>query len=231
MSSIYEKILESDSPPLPMILDEKESLHFLSVFLWELVSDFETAKYLSPGNVFLYEKDEDKKFFTIDRVRRFLAEISEKPYIGKAVYLLKWFDQATIEAQNACLKILEEPPEYALILLIVEHPEKILDTLHSRTVNFFRWTTQQSSNPEYRSMVQDFLGGKPLALLGYLASKPDDQYAGLSILLELIRLVDTTMDVEIATQGMIEILNVNEPVYNILESVFFRIGDKKERKI
>ena len=39
---------------------------------------------------------------------------------------------------NASLKILEEPPEYAIILLVVENPASILETIHSRTITLFR---------------------------------------------------------------------------------------------
>ena len=38
----------------------------------------------------------------------------------------------TIEAQNALLKTLEEPPEYAIIILITTNKESLLDTIKSR---------------------------------------------------------------------------------------------------
>ena len=38
----------------------------------------------------------------------------------------------TIEAQNALLKTLEEPPEYAIIILITSNKEALLDTIKSR---------------------------------------------------------------------------------------------------
>ena len=38
----------------------------------------------------------------------------------------------TIEAQNALLKTLEEPPEYAIIILITSNKESLLDTIKSR---------------------------------------------------------------------------------------------------
>jgi DNA polymerase-3 subunit delta' len=42
---------------------------------------------------------------------------------------------ATTEAMNACLKLLEEPPSYALIFLTVKHGESLLETIRSRTIN------------------------------------------------------------------------------------------------
>lgn len=37
-----------------------------------------------------------------------------------------------LEAQNALLKILEEPPEYAVFLLLTDNPNKMLPTIRSR---------------------------------------------------------------------------------------------------
>ena len=45
----------------------------------------------------------------------------------------------TIRAQNALLKTLEEPPEYAIIILITSNKEALLDTIKSRCeiIKFF----------------------------------------------------------------------------------------------
>ena len=42
----------------------------------------------------------------------------------------------TVQAQNCLLKTLEEPPEYAVILLSTTSFEAMLPTIRSRTVNF-----------------------------------------------------------------------------------------------
>ncbi|MDO8513147.1 MAG: hypothetical protein Q7S37_01465 [bacterium] len=41
-------------------------------------------------------------------------------------------DNLTVEAQNALLKILEEPAEKSVVLLVVEHEDRILPTVASR---------------------------------------------------------------------------------------------------
>ena len=89
-------------------------------------------------NVFLYEKSEEKKHMSIADIRRFLEDISVQPYSPKALYILRDFDEATPEAMNACLKVFEEPPDYAIILMSVKNPENILETIHSRTLLQFR---------------------------------------------------------------------------------------------
>ena len=40
----------------------------------------------------------------------------------------------TVQAQNALLKTLEEPPAYAVIMLLTSNPEALLPTIQSRCV-------------------------------------------------------------------------------------------------
>ena len=46
------------------------------------------------------------------------------------------FDEATLKAMNAMLKILEEPPKYAIIILIVKNSESLIETIRSRCLLF-----------------------------------------------------------------------------------------------
>lgn len=55
-----------------------------------------------------------------------------RPLLGKSRALLIAADFLTREAQNALLKVLEEPPAGALILLVVPSPEHLLPTVRSR---------------------------------------------------------------------------------------------------
>lgn len=55
----------------------------------------------------------------------------EAPY---KVYIIDGADKMNIEAQNALLKTLEEPPEYVVILLIAEKEEALLPTILSRVI-------------------------------------------------------------------------------------------------
>lgn len=58
-----------------------------------------------------------------------------KPYNSKhKIYIVPDADLMTVEAQNALLKTLEEPPEYGMILLLTENAEILLPTIRSRCV-------------------------------------------------------------------------------------------------
>ena len=58
-----------------------------------------------------------------------------KPYQGPyKVYIIPQADMMTPQAQNAILKTIEEPPSYAIFLLLTENAETLLPTINSRCV-------------------------------------------------------------------------------------------------
>ncbi len=58
-----------------------------------------------------------------------------KPYQGPyKVYIIPQADMMTPQAQNAILKTIEEPPAYAVFLLLTENAETLLPTINSRCV-------------------------------------------------------------------------------------------------
>lgn len=72
----------------------------------------------------------------VDDIRVQINEdIQVKPYNGKyKVYIVPDADMMTVQAQNALLKTIEEPPAYAVILLLTENAESLLPTICSRCV-------------------------------------------------------------------------------------------------
>lgn len=58
-----------------------------------------------------------------------------KPYQGaRKIYIMNEGDKMTIQAQNALLKTLEEPPSYGVILILTANKESLLPTIQSRCV-------------------------------------------------------------------------------------------------
>lgn len=75
---------------------------------------------------------EDKKI-KIEQIRNLQSKISEKPVeANRKIYIIKEADTMTKEAQNCLLKTLEEPPEYAILILIATSESQILPTIKSR---------------------------------------------------------------------------------------------------
>lgn len=69
----------------------------------------------------------------IEAVREILQSLSRKPFQSRlnTVIILE-ADNLTIEAQNALLKALEEPPEHSQIILTAKSRDKLLPTITSR---------------------------------------------------------------------------------------------------
>lgn len=63
------------------------------------------------------------------------SDIAIKPYSGShKVYIVNECEKMTVQAQNALLKTLEEPPAYAVILLLTTSLDTLLPTILSRCV-------------------------------------------------------------------------------------------------
>ena len=77
----------------------------------------------------------DGKSIKIEQIRDLQAKILEKPISSnKKVYIIDDADTMTEESQNCLLKTLEEPPEYAMIILIASNENRMLQTIKSRCV-------------------------------------------------------------------------------------------------
>ena len=62
-------------------------------------------------------------------------DVAIKPYSSPyKVYIINEAEKMTVQAQNAILKTLEEPPEYAVILLLTSNVNSLLPTILSRCV-------------------------------------------------------------------------------------------------
>ena len=68
----------------------------------------------------------------IAQIRKLQSDILVKPYKSYKIYVIDEAQKMTVEAQNALLKTLEEPPKYAIIILITNNKESLLDTIKSR---------------------------------------------------------------------------------------------------
>lgn len=73
---------------------------------------------------------------SVDEIREQLnGDILIKPYSSPyKIYIIPEADLMTVQAQNALLKTLEEPPEYAIIFLLTENADNLLATIRSRCV-------------------------------------------------------------------------------------------------
>ena len=130
----------------------------------------------------------------VGEIRRMRADLQIKPYSNaRKVYIIPDAEKLTVPAQNALLKTLEEPPEYAVIILIANGLSAFLPTILSRCVvlqtraveeaQIARFLQREKELPEDQAMIlARFAGGNP----GQALLLTDDK--------EFLELRDRTVD-------------------------------------
>ncbi len=69
----------------------------------------------------------------VDEAENIVKKLSLKAYEGSFKVMLIWMaEKMNIAASNKLLKLIEEPPEKTILLLVTEEEDKILDTIKSR---------------------------------------------------------------------------------------------------
>ncbi len=80
-------------------------------------------------------KPEKETTVGVDDIRALRNEIRKKPYeSSRRFFLVPSAERMTVQAQNALLKTLEEPPEYAVTILLADKEDGFLPTVLSRSV-------------------------------------------------------------------------------------------------
>lgn len=113
----------------------------------------------------IYVSHEKPGTIGVDDVREQINnDIVVKPYSSPyKVYIVPQADLMTEQAQNALLKTIEEPPAYAVILLLTENADMLLSTITSRCVMLKlknikdelikKYLMEQMQIPDYKAEV------------------------------------------------------------------------------
>ena len=107
-------------------------------------------KYHNHNHPDFYEIEPENNSIKIEQIRQMQEKILEKPITStKKVYLIIDSDAMTKEAQNCLLKTLEEPPEYATIILTTANESKLLNTIKSRCIKVSFEPIEETKIEEY----------------------------------------------------------------------------------
>lgn len=165
----------------------------------------------------------DGKTLKIEQVRNLQARIVEKPITSRRkVYVIDDADLMSEESQNCLLKTLEEPPEYAVIILIVSNESRILPTIKSRCViiKFQPLTSKEIKQvkPELSDDLIQLLEGSLLNAENIEQKK--EQYAQLLNLVNVLenkQLVEVFNSADLLYKGKDDIITLLE----YLNLIFF----------
>jgi DNA polymerase III delta prime subunit len=136
---------------LLLIGEEKQTAKKLASIAKDVLDTTNWSKHPDFINI----DTELNKSIGIEKVKDFKTQIYNKPFSAKAkIGVIFEAEKLTIQAQNAILKILEEPPNNTFIILLTENEDKLLKTIQSRCSK-----TYLKNNPkeEYGSYIEKIL--------------------------------------------------------------------------
>lgn len=109
-----------------------------------------------------------KASFGVDDVREIIEEIMKKPYEGdKKVIIIHEGNKLTVQAQNALLKTIEEPPKGVYIILLSDSIELMLDTIKSRCQIYKLTPLSKDEIKQYLNRLGRFDENKFLSAIAY----------------------------------------------------------------
>lgn len=111
----------------------------------------------------------EKAGITVDDIRDQVNQsVFVKPYSSDyKVYIIDEADKMNAAAQNALLKTIEEPPAYAVIILLSNNKESFLETIVSRCVVLNFGPLKESQVREYLNSHYDNMNGREDLAVSY----------------------------------------------------------------
>lgn len=99
----------------------------------------------------IYVTHEKPGSIGVDDIRRQINDtVAIRPYSSKyKVYIVDEAEKMTVQAQNALLKTIEEPPSYAIIFLLTTNQDVFLPTILSRCVQIKLKPLKDAAVKEY----------------------------------------------------------------------------------
>ena len=99
-----------------------------------------------------------KRDMTVDQIREMSADAIVLPNEAKAkVYIIEDADTMNTSAQNAALKLFEEPPQNVAFILCVQNIDRLLVTVRSRCVAIKKNAPDPEPSEEAAKSAQDYL--------------------------------------------------------------------------
>lgn len=104
------------------------------------------------------DKGRPKKEIPVDLIRAVAADAPVLPNESeRKVYLIEDADTMNLAAQNAALKLLEEPPAGVYFLLCATNPTLLLPTVRSRCARWICAGEERQRDPELQKLAESFL--------------------------------------------------------------------------
>ena len=169
----------------------------------------------------------------IAQIRNLQSDIVIKPHKKYKIYIIDKAEKMTLEAQNALLKTLEEPPEYAIIILVTNNKEGLLPNIRSRCeivkftpipfIEIKNYLINQGIEPNRANLLSSFSRGsmkKALELASsnefYEMKENVQKYIETILSKNMVEILDIPTQIE---QYKGEIINVLDMMINYFRDI------------
>lgn len=208
---------------LPKNLEFLETAEKLAE-LKKIVNDYlvEHKKLTTLKNISFFNQELTN--FPIEEVRRMQTEASYSASLSgqeDRVLVLFNFDSASIPAQNAALKIIEESPVKTLVLLLCFKIEKILETIVSRCIIVQLDTKKQSKNA--KDVTQTFSWPQTYSQAISMAEQYKDRFKAIDLIEQLLEEPKLKYQKKQILLQAYQALNNNQNTQLTLENCFFSL--------
>lgn len=111
-------------------------------------------------DISVVRREKGKTELRVELVRALVRDSVVLPNEAECkVYIICEAELMNTAAQNAFLKLLEEPPSYVVFILLAENPGLLLETVRSRCIQF------DIESSEYKTVQKEGMAGEYVALL------------------------------------------------------------------
>lgn len=137
----------------------------------------------------------------VDQVRRLLETVYLKPIEARyKVAVIAGADRLNVQAANAFLKTLEEPPDRSVLLLLTTEPARVIETVRSRCLRLnFSGGRRPVADPAIMAWVKSFAEQAAAAQGGLLA-----RYRLLGQILKELAARRATIEQELSARSPLE---------------------------
>ena len=156
--------------------------------------------------------NEEGETIKVEQIRNLVDKINEKPIVSeRKVYIINDSEKMTVDAANCLLKTLEEPPEYAVLILIVSNESMLLNTIKSRCIKIKFSQISNEALEEYlkKNYNVDEVSKNLLTLCDGSIGKALNALEKKEIYKQIDDFVDS-----LETKDFIEILNNSKFIYD-----------------
>lgn len=170
--------------------------------------------------------NQDLANFPIEEIRRMQTEAGYSASLNgqeDRVFVLFNFDSASIAAQNAALKIIEESPASTLVLLLCFKVEKILETIISRCIVTRLDELEKDSAKNIKNRHQTFNWPQNYSQAIALAEQNKDRQKATELVEQLIKDPELNYQQKRILLRSYQALNNNQNVQLTLEDCFFSL--------